>query len=209
LALRDVFYRERAWDGSETQNIFCSLAYPAPYKGLHDAIRALALLTPTVPKARLRVAGAIQGGGFRRDGYISWVNRLAKKLGVSGQIDWLGPLPATGIVRELQACSVMLMPSHCESYCVAFAEAMYLGVPSLSACTGGTSWLARDEESALFYQPGDTAMCAMQLKRLLTDAHLACRLSKNARGIAVDRNDPKKILRRQLDIYQTVLSENA
>ena len=52
-------------------------------------------------------------------------------------------------------------------------------------------------------------MCAHQLARVLTDRELAERLSKKAKEIATTRNDSARIVSRQLEIYQQVISENA
>jgi glycosyltransferase involved in cell wall biosynthesis len=206
LVLRKPFYSAKKWRQQSAPVIFYSAAYPAPYKGLHDAIRALAILNGRFPNARLHIAGLHQFQGIRQNGYIAWINKMAVSLHIAEQIDWLGPLLATVIVEELQNCSVMLMPSHCETYCLAFAEALYLGVPTVSAHTGGTDWLARDNESALFYMPGDEVMCAYQLERLLTDSDLANRLSRNARAVALKRNDPAKIVANQMKIYRQVIA---
>ena len=208
LILREPFYSARPWRPQNAPVIFCSAAYPVPFKGIHDAVRAVALLKRHFPNARLRIAGRLQTRGIRQDGYIAWVNRLADSLHVTEQIDWLGPLSAAEIVEELQNCSVMLMPSHCETYSVALAEALYLGVPGVSTHTGGTAWLARDEETALFFPPGDEAMCAYQLERVLTDQRLAGRLSGKARAVALVRNNPKEIVENQLEIYRQVMVES-
>ncbi len=208
LALRDLFYSARPWSVGEDPIIFCSAAYGLPFKGLHDAVRAFALLSRRLPRARLRVASpAPKGAELRRDGYASWLHRLAAELGVAGRIDWLGMLPTAGIVTELQRCSVMLMPSHAESYGMALAEAMYLGVPAVTARTGGTDWLARDEESALFFSPGDHIMCAYQLERALRDRDLALRLSADARSTAVSRHELGNIVAGQLHRYRSVLAD--
>jgi glycosyltransferase involved in cell wall biosynthesis len=208
LALREPFYSAKPWRPQNASVIFCSAAYPVPYKGIHNAVRALAILSRQVPNARLRIAGALKSRGIRQDGYIAWVDRLAASLHVADKIDWLGALSATEIVAELQNCSVMLIPSHCETYCVALAEALYLGVPAVSAHTGGTVWLARDEESALFYSPGDEVMCAYQLERILTDQGLAERLSRNARDISLVRNNSQSIVNNQLKIYRQVIEQS-
>jgi glycosyltransferase involved in cell wall biosynthesis len=206
LMLRAAFYDAQPWRPSNAPVIFCSAAYPVPYKGIHDAVRAVALLKRRFPQVRLRIAGALQARGIRLEGYMAWVNRLAASLHLTEQIDWLGPLSATEIVKELQGCACMLMPSHCETYCVALAEALYLGVPSVSAYTGGTSWLARDEAAAVFFAPGDEVMCAYQLGRVLTDKGLAGSLSDKARAEALVRNNPDTVVHTQLSIYQQVMA---
>lgn len=206
LALREAFYAARPWSEHDAATVFCSSAYSAPFKGVHDAVRALAVLKRRVPQARLRIAGAQERAtGIRRDGYTAWVSRLARSLRVDDSIDWLGAVAADEIVTELRRCGAMVMPSHCESYCVALAEALYLGVPAVTAHTGGSDWLARDEESALFFSPGDEFLCARQLERVLTDPALASRLSTNARAAAVTRNDLDAIVAGQLQRYRRTL----
>lgn len=207
LMLRKAFYDAVPWTSKEENPvIFCSSAYPVPYKGLHDAIRALALLSRRFPKVRLRIAGSIQKSRLRQDGYVRWLNKLCVDLGIKGQVEWLGPLTADQVVREIQNCSVFLMPSHCESYCVALAEAMYLGCPVVTAFNGGTSYLVSDETTGLFYPSGDEVMCAFQLERILTDRELASRLSSNARTKAQERNNPGTIVENQLGIYRNVIA---
>lgn len=171
-------------------------------------MRALAILKKHIPEIQLRVAGAHQRPGLRRDGYIAWVNREIVRLGVEKSVTWLGPLSAAQLVDELDRCSAFIMPTFVESYGLALAEAMLLGVPTVVSFTGGTSFLARDEESALFFSPGDAEMCAFQAERLIKDRDLAERLSFQARDIAQVRHDPQRVLQRQITTYRQVLDVN-
>ncbi len=203
--LRDAFYTAEPWQAKREQVLFTSVPYPVPYKGLHVIIRAVKIVKKRFPNIRLRIAGALQKKGLRRDTYIKWVNKEVKHHGLESNIDWLGPLSAPEIAEELRQCAVYIMPSFIETYCLAFAEAMMLGVPSVVTYTGGTSYLARDEESALFFYPGDEAVCAFQVERILTDRNLAQKLSRKSREIAVVRNDKNNIVKQQLINYQQIL----
>lgn len=204
--LRKDFYEKPPWIFSGSPTIFCSAPYPSPFKGLHIAIRSIVILKRRFPNIQLRIAGPHQLPGFRRDGYIAWINREIRRLGIESNVKWLGPLSAAQIVEELMKCSAFVLPTFIESYGVALAEAMILGVPTAVSYTGGTSYLARDEESALFFPPGDSSMCAHQLERLLTDNSLVERLSNQARVDASVRNDSAKIIQKQIEIYHQVLA---
>lgn len=207
LMLRKEFYNAAPWEISNREPVlFCTSAYPAPYKGIHDAIYTTAFLKCRFPSIRLRIAGTLQKSGLRQDGYVRWLNKLSNDLGVIDHIDWLGGLSAGQIVNEFQNCSVFIMSSHIENCCTAMQEALYIGVPTVSAYAGGVPSLAREEEAALYFPPGDGAMCAYQVERLLTDRDLAIHLSRNARAVAVERNNPEKIVSNQLAIYRQVLS---
>ncbi len=206
LALRPSFYETDGWQSPEIPLIFCTAAYTSPFKGLHVAIRALALLRKRIPNARLRIAGAHQRPGIRQEGYMRWINRMIHHLDLVHAVDWLGPLSAEQIVAEMKNAGAVIIPTYIENCCTAMQEAMSIGIPVVVSYAGGIPSLAKDEESCLFFQPGDDAMCAYQLERVLTDKDLALRLSQESRKIGTARNDPERVVRRQLDIYNQIVN---
>ena len=207
--LREPFRVALPWQSSGSMRVFCSSAYASPFKGLHVALRAIAILRQRFPMIQLRIAGAHQKKTVRQDGYVRWLNRLTDQLGMADNVCWMGPLSASEIITELQSSAAMVQPSFIEGYSLAMAEAMMLGVPLACSFAGGMSSLARDEESALFFSPGDGVMCAYQLERLLTDYVLAERIGRQAREIALVRNDRERIVQRQIEIYRQAMSQPA
>jgi glycosyltransferase involved in cell wall biosynthesis len=206
LSLRDPFYDVVGWQPNGQMNLFCTAAYPVPYKGLHVAIRALALLRKRIPEARLRIAGGHQRLGIRIEGYMRWINRMIHHLDLDHAVDWLGPLSAEQIVAEMKNAGAVVIPTFIENCCTAMQEAMSIGIPVVVSYAGGIPSLAQDEESCLFFQTGDETMCAYQVERILTDEPLALRLSHASRKIATVRNDRQQIAQRQLDIYRQVMT---
>ena len=209
FALRQPFYAATPWQPAARTSIFCSASYPSPFKGIHTAVRTLAVVKRRSPEIQLRMAGALQRPGLRQEGYMAWVNREARRLGVEENVQWLGALSADQIVAEMQKCAAVFLPTFIEGYCLALAEAMAIGAPAAVAYVGGAAHLARDEESALYFSPGDVEMAAYQVGRLLTDLALAEQLGGRARTVAIERNDPSRIIQRQLDIYRAVLQAGA
>ncbi|NVN93104.1 MAG: glycosyltransferase family 4 protein, partial [Desulfuromonadales bacterium] len=114
-------------------------------------------------------------------------------------------LDADQIIEEMQFASAMVIPSFIENCSTSMQEAMLIGVPLAVSYAGGMPSIAQDEESALFFPMGDDAVCAFQLERLLTDKELTCRLSRQARQVAAHRNDPQRLIARQLEIYRHVV----
>jgi glycosyltransferase involved in cell wall biosynthesis len=207
LPLRSVFERANVWKGpADTVRLFCSAPYVTPAKGLHVAVRALAILKRRFPAIQLRIAGMMPSAGIKRDGYLHWLAGEIYQLGLDDNICWLGRLSDDQIADELSNASVMVIPTFIESYCMALAEAMRIGIPTVVSYTGGTAYLGKDEETCLFFPPGDDAMCAYQLDRVLTNQQLALRLSRRSKEIALIRNDRKRLVQQQLDIYDQVLS---
>jgi len=202
LALREAFRSAAHWREARQPTILCTAASPHPYKGLHVAIRALGVLKRRVPHVRLRLAGAHQRPGIRQEGYVRWLNRIIHQSGLTDAVDWLGPLNADQIVAELQHAAVVVVPTFIENCCTAMQEAMAIGTPVVASYAGGIPSLGEDEESCLFFPPGDEAMCAYQLERVLADHNLALRLSQESRKIAMVRNDHQRIVQRQLSVYR-------
>ena len=205
--LRQPFYDADGWQSPGRPALFFTAAYTSPFKGLHVAVRALSLLKKRIPNVRLRIAGAHQRSGFRQDGYMRWVNRMIRGLDLAGSVEWLGTLDAGRIAAELTNAGAMVIPSFIENCCTAMQEAMAIGTPVVASNAGGIPSLGKDEDSCLFFPPGDDAMCAYQLERLLTDQELAMHLSRESRKIAAVRNDRRRIVQRQLEIYRQVLQE--
>ena len=169
------------------------------------AARALKVLSSKFDNIELRIAGSHQTTGIRRDGYITWLMRENRKLGIEKKVRLLGPLKEDEIIHELLECSAFIMPSFIESYSVALIEAMTLGVPAVVSYVGGLSGMATDRESALFFSPGDHAMCAYQVEKILTDKGLANKLSMQARKI-LPCNDIHVITDQLMDIYKSFLN---
>jgi glycosyltransferase involved in cell wall biosynthesis len=204
--LRRPFYRAAPYMYTSKPAVFCIAAYTAPFKGLHVAIRAIGLLKTFFPGIELRVAGSHQSGRIAKDGYISWINREIDRMGIRSNVIWLGSIPASQIVNEIHKCTAMVMPSFIENDSLAFSEAMMVGIPIVASFTGGMAHLGSDEQTALFFAPGDAVMCAHQLERIINDKILAARLSRKEREVAFARHDPEKILTNQLKIYRDIVS---
>jgi glycosyltransferase involved in cell wall biosynthesis len=205
--LQDAFLRSQPWKYHGNPILFCSSAYPAIYKGLHVAVRVTANLKKRFPHIRLRIAGPHVRPGIRRNGYITWIQGLIREMKLNSSVDWIGSIDANQTTEELRNCSVFLQPSFCESYSVSLAEAMSLGVPSVVSFAGGMSTLAKDEETALFFSPGDDVMAAHQAERLFNDYTFSSGVSERARQLAIQRHNPDSIANQHLRIYKEVIED--
>lgn len=208
LPLRKPLEHSEQWSlRTEAPRIFCCASHWPPAKGLHVALRSLALLKRRFPDVQLRIGGAGPENGIPQDGYHRWLAGIVRKLAIDENVQWIGALNAAQIADELRCSSAVVIPTFVESYCMILAEAMGIGAPAVVSYTGGTAYLGKDEETCLFFVPGDEAMCAYQLERLLSDRGLAERLSSNSRRVAKLRHEPFRIIREQLNIYQRVAAD--
>jgi len=105
----------------------------------------------------------------------------------------------------LSSCHDFVQPSFLDNSPNSLAEAMIVGIPSVSSFVGGVPSMVTDGLSSLMFPAGDELLLAHQIMRLLDNDSLCCSLSENARRIAIYRHDPISILKRQIEIYRKLL----
>ena len=209
ILLRDNFYTAQPWSYKNTTSpiIFSSCAAAVSYKGIHVLLKSLALLKKEYPEIQLHLAGKIMVGDKLQDGYSIFLKKLIKKLNLQSNIVLLGSIDESNIIKELQSCSVCVIPSFIETYCLAFAEAMIIGVPTVTSYTGAMPELATHEKETLFYNSLDYRNAASHISRLIKDQALAEQISQNARKRRLQENAPQLVLNTQLNIYKSILYE--
>jgi glycosyltransferase involved in cell wall biosynthesis len=205
LLLRREYYSANKWDYSGSPVIICSSGYPAAFKGIHDLVKATHILKAKGINIRLRIIGNFNSKGIKGDGYSKYLKKLILDLGLLDSVEFLGPLNSSESIEAILNSSVMVFPSYVESYGVAFAEAMYLGVPTICAYNGGSSFLGIDNQTTLFFEAGDFQWCSQLIENIIGDKLLGEKLSKNAIEIAESRHSIKKIIDKQISIYENII----
>jgi glycosyltransferase involved in cell wall biosynthesis len=136
-----------------------------PYKGLEVAIEALALLAREHGiAARLIVAGPEESE------HGAQMRRLAERLGVAAQIDWLGSVAPQRIAAGLARAHALIVPSVWdEPFPLVTIEAALARVPVVASDVGGIGEGMREEEHALLFGRGDARAAADALARTLRE----------------------------------------
>lgn len=170
-------------EGCVPHTIFCN-AGRTPYKGLHMAVRALALVRAQYPDVKLRIPGAIGFAGldhWRMPPYFRYLHRLAKELGVLDCLEFPGVLTSAQMAQEMRRAQVFIMPSAIENLSTTLREAMLVGTPSVSASVGCVPEYLHHGENGYLYRYEEYELLAHYVLRLLGDAALAARVSDAAR----------------------------
>lgn len=206
IMLRDSFYTATPWQFRKTDEpvVFSSCAGAVSYKGIHVLIKAVSLLKNKYPNIRLKLAGNVNIGNKLLDGYSIFLNKQIKKYKLANNVIFLGQLNEFEIIKQLQNCNVCVIPSFIETYCLAFAEAMMVGVPTVVSFAGAMPELAGHGEEALFYNSMDYSLAASYIDTLINNQALAEKLSKNARAKRLLENNKELVLETQLNIYRSV-----
>lgn len=154
---------------------------------------------------RLMIGGGTGRSGIFRSGYLKFVDREIARLGLKDCVKFVGALNASQICKMMLESRVFVHPSFIESYSLAVAEAMMVGIPCVISYAGAMPELAVDGESALYYPAGDATLCAECIRRILDDDALARQLSNEAMRIARARNAHDNVFSRQIQIYHSVM----
>lgn len=104
-----------------------------PLKGPDLALRAVAAV-PAAVRPRLVVAG---GSSSEHAGYEAELRRLADELGLDDTVSFVGPRSRQGLAELLRGASVVVVPSHSETYGLVALEAAASGTPVVAADAGG------------------------------------------------------------------------
>ncbi len=153
----------------------------APRKGLDVLLHAFALLRERGVRFRAQLAG----DGPAHDGLL----QLADRLGVAAHLEWLGFVPDP--LPHLRECEVFVLPTIAEdSGSMSVLEALQAGAPIVCSGVDGLPEDLTHEHDALLVRPRDPHALADALARLLDDAQLRGRLSRNARATYEARFTP-------------------
>ncbi|WP_084774256.1 glycosyltransferase [Nonomuraea candida] len=153
-------------------------------KRLDEIIRALPLvLNGTDAQV------ALVGKGNQRDE----LEKLARRIGVSERLFFLGFVPDADMPQAFAAADVFAMPGIAELQSIATLEAMASGLPVVAADAMALPHLV--EENGYLYQPGDVVSLARHLTAILADDVLRARLGKASRELALTHDDQSSLAR--------------
>lgn len=150
------------------------------HKGTDLAIRAVA-------KANSDICLDIYGDGEKR----AELEALTERLKLHDRVKFLGWAPNhNDLLHAFMNYRAYLFPTIAEANGIVMQEAMMIGLPVVTVRWGGPAMLA-DNESAIYIEPeSELAIVdglAEAMNRLSGDAHLATRISTNARQIAMEK----------------------
>ena len=211
--LRPVFYKEKwSLNTMKPHSIFVGNGY-SPLKGLHFALKAVNLLKKEFPDITLNVAGLCpiyKGSLFspKKYGYSSIIKKMINDMGIEKNVHFLGKLLSDKMIDVMKKSNVYLLPSLIENSPNTLGEAMLIGMPCVSAYTGGAPEMAIDENECLFYRANDPYLLAWQIRRVFLDNNFAVKLGENARKHAEITHDPIKNKEAILKAYSDMLNNN-
>lgn len=210
-SLRDGFYTATKWniENCESYTVFLSQA-GYPIKGLHQVIKAIAILKKDYPTLKIKIGGAnITKSETIKDkiklsGYGKYINGLIKQYKLENHIVFLGTLSEEQMIKEYLAAHIFICPSSIENSPNSLGEAQLLGVPVIAAYVGGIPDMIEDRETGLLYRFEEVEMLMEEIRCVFKDNNFASKLSLKGIEAATLRHHKNNILESTIAIYNTI-----
>ncbi|MGC2064316.1 MAG: glycosyltransferase [Thermodesulfovibrionales bacterium] len=177
--------------------VFLSAGNLIEIKGHGDLLSAFALEFRGNANVHLRIAGE---GPLRNE-----LGTLSKKLGIAGQVTFLGYLNRQEILEQMCACDAYVHSSHYETFGVTIIEALACGKPVVSTACGGPEYIVNQQNGTLApvmdIKAIADAMGVMMVKAKGYD-------SKQIREHCISRFGERAIVDKLSAIYRRVLENS-
>jgi D-inositol-3-phosphate glycosyltransferase len=141
-----------------------------PLKGPDIVLNAAALLIRTDPELARRLKVVLVGGpsGRAERADPDRMRELATALGLGDIVRFEPPCPQRELAQWYRAATVVLTPSHSESFGLVALEAQACGTPVVAASVGGLRTVVRDGHSGVLVDGHDPAEWARVIRKLVT-----------------------------------------
>ncbi len=210
--LRDGFYTSPKWSiaNKTDYTIFLSQA-SYPIKGLHQVLKAIALLTKNFPDIKVRVAGqnitqtTTLMNKIKLSGYGAYIKKLINQLKVHEQVQFIGSLTEEQMIVEYLNAHLFICPSSIENSPNSLGEAQLLGVPVVASYVGGIPDMVTQGETGLLYNFEEVEMLAEHIRSLFTITSLAQNLSTNGISAAEQRHHQTTNLQQMIKTYRSIM----
>jgi glycosyltransferase involved in cell wall biosynthesis len=173
VSIRDDWLHE-ANGGPSTEPTILWLGKVRRYKCPDHIIRAMPAVVAHIPAARLVIAGRHDDLGYEKD-----LRELDQRLDLERCVAFRFDLSDSEKRRVLHQARVMVISSSVEGFGIVALEANACGIPVI-ASSGVPEGAVRDGFNGLRYEFGDTKALSQAIVRLMQDAALYSRLSRNA-----------------------------
>lgn len=152
-----------------------------PLKRFDLAIDAVAAIAPERRPA-LRIVGAAPPAG---DAYALQLHQAVAAAGMLSTTSFEGALRRQFLAERVRRSSLVLIPSHSETFGLVALEAAASGVPVVAAATGGLREAVVDGTTGVLLETDEPTLWAAVIKRLLTDRPLCDAMGQQARAHAL------------------------
>jgi glycosyltransferase involved in cell wall biosynthesis len=174
-------------------------------KGVGNVIDALARLRREGRDVELVVAGGPAGSGLDVDPEAERLRELAGRLGVAGDVRFLGGVARADVPDLMRSADVVVTVPWYEPFGIVPLEAMACGRPVVGSAVGGLLDTIVPGTTGELVPPRDPLALAEALRDLLDDPDRRARYGRAGRERAVALYDWENVVARTEEVYQRCL----
>lgn len=183
--------------GPRTQNKLLFVGRLTPQKGVDLLLQALFKLPAAIT---LHVIG---DGPERAS-----LERLARELGVSDRVRWLGMLRQSDLTPHYRSAAALVVPSADEGLGLVAVEAMLCETPVVAFESGGLPDVVQHDRTGFLVRERSPDALAAAVRQLLEMPDQGRALGAAGRMHALATFDPESVARRYIDIYQRAIASH-
>jgi glycosyltransferase involved in cell wall biosynthesis len=182
----------------DTSHVVVTAANLRRVKGVDLLLRAAQIVLREFPKAVFVVAG-----GEHENGCLDSLQMLAKELGISENVRFLGR--RRDLLQVLKACDIFALLSRSEGFSNAVIEAMACGLPTVVTRVGGNPEAVLEGETGYVVESEDFAAAARRLIELMRDSGKIRAMGRNARRLVERKFTAETVVSQLVDLYDRLL----
>ncbi len=180
-----------------------------PIKGIDTLLRALSIVRQREPELGSNLCVSIIGGHTDVPGQesaeLDRLKALREELEIDDLVTFLGSKDQDTLVDYYSAASMVVVPSHHESFGMVALEAMACGTPVIASDVGGLSYSISDGYNGYLVPDRDPEALAYKMILLLKHPALREQLGDQARHWA-GRFSWENIAGEILEVYEQALA---
>jgi glycosyltransferase involved in cell wall biosynthesis len=135
-----------------------------PRKAQDVLLEAFARVAPEYPDLRLVCIGGTDNGRW-----LSHLNELAARLGISQRVDFLENQPQSHVASLMREAACLAHSANDEPFGLVVIEAGACGAPVIATRVGGIAEIVSSPELGKLIEPGDSAALANAIKTVIDD----------------------------------------
>jgi len=172
------------------------------HKGHYEAIKSLPYILNHFPDVMMLFAGKEDGHGE-----IYKLTQLANNLGVSSQVEFLGPVTGPSKIHLLKNVDIMILPSYGENMPLSIMEGMAAKIPIVASNVGAIPEMLENGKLGILIHPGNPIVLAESINKLFYNSSMAHSFAASGHKKARALYDIEKIAIQLDKLYKEVITE--
>lgn len=208
--LREELYSSVKWsvDNMKRHTIFTNPG-GTPLKGLHQLLKAVAILKNEFPDILVKVPGMGKDRELVVTGaYSKYIAKLIKEYDLEKNVEFLGSQTGSQMCENMLSANVAVIPSAIEGTSLILREAMYLGCPCITSFRGGMADFINDKQDGFLYDYQEYPYLATRIAEIFNNDSLSQSFSLKAIEKAEKAHDREKNTRDYIEMYEEIYTKN-